>query len=93
VCFNDVVAFGVMLGLRQVGREPGADFAVIGYDDLAEAALWTPALSTVAVDSAGIGTAAAQLLLERIEAPNARPRRVILKPRLILRASSSPPRG
>jgi LacI family transcriptional regulator len=92
VCFNDVVAFGVMLGLRQVGLEPGRDFAVIGYDDLAEAALWTPALSTVAVDSAGIGAAAAQLLLQRIEHPEAKPRRIILQPRLILRASSSPPR-
>src|SRR5690606_4690494 len=27
VCFNDVIAFGVMLGLRQIGREPGRDFA------------------------------------------------------------------
>lgn len=92
VCFNDVVAFGVMLGLRQVGREPGRDFAVVGYDDLAEAALWTPALSTIAIDSVGIGAAAAQLLLQRIEHPDARPRRVILQPKLILRESSCPPR-
>lgn len=93
VCFNDVVAFGVMLGLRQIGQEAGRDFAVIGYDDLAEAALWTPALSTVAVDSAGIGDAAVQLLLHRIEHRDAKPRRIIMQPRLILRASSSPPRG
>jgi LacI family transcriptional regulator len=92
VCFNDVVAFGVMLGLRQVGREPGRDFAVMGYDDLAEAELWTPALSTVAIDSVGIGAAAAQLLLHRIENPDARPRRVVLQPKLILRESSCPPR-
>ena len=90
VCFNDVIAFGVMLGLRQLGLEAGRDFAVIGYDDLAEAALWTPALSTVAVDSAGIGAAAAQLLLQRIEHLAGKPRRVVLRPRLILRASSSP---
>jgi LacI family transcriptional regulator len=92
VCFNDVVAFGVMLGLRQVGREPGRDFAVMGYDDLAEAELWTPALSTVAIDSVGIGAAAAQMLLERIENPDARPRRVVLQPKLMLRESSCPPR-
>jgi LacI family transcriptional regulator len=93
VCFNDVIAFGVMLGLRQVGREPGRDFAVMGYDDLAEAELWTPALSTIAIDSVAIGAAAAQLLLERIEHPDARPRRVVLQPKLILRESSCPPRG
>lgn len=92
VCFNDVIAFGVMLGLRQVGREPGRDFAVVGYDDLAEAELWTPALSTVAIDSVGIGAAAAQLLLQRIEHPDAPPRRIVLQPKLILRDSSCPPR-
>jgi LacI family transcriptional regulator len=90
VCFNDVIAFGVMLGLRQIGREPGRDFAVFGYDDLAEAELWTPALSTVKIDSQAIGTAAAQLLLERIDHPDAPPRRFLSQPKLIIRESSCP---
>lgn len=91
VCFNDVIAFGVMLGLRQIGREPGRDFAVFGYDDLAEAELWTPALSTVRIDSDAIGTAATQLLLDRIEEPGGPPRRVVSQPKLIIRESSCPP--
>jgi LacI family transcriptional regulator len=91
VCFNDVIAFGVMLGLRQIGREPGRDFAVFGYDDLAEAELWTPALSTVGIDSHAIGTAAARLLLERIDNPDAPVKREISQPRLIIRASGCPP--
>jgi LacI family transcriptional regulator len=88
VCFNDVIAFGVMLGLRQVGREPGRDFAVIGYDDLAEAELWVPGLSTVRNDTAALGETAARLLLDRIENPAAPTRRVVLQPKLILRESS-----
>jgi LacI family transcriptional regulator len=92
VCFNDVIAFGVMLGLRQLGLEPGCDFAVVGCDDLAEAALWTPALTTVAVDTIGMGEAAARLLIER-SADFGRPRRqIVLQPRLIVRASSGPSR-
>jgi len=91
VCFNDVIAFGVMLGLRQIGREPGRDFAVFGYDDLAEAELWTPALSTVAIDSHGIGATAARLLLHRIDDPDGPPQRVLSEPRLIVRESSCPP--
>jgi len=91
VCFNDVIAFGVMLGLRQIGREPGRDFAVFGYDDLAEAELWTPALSTVGIDSHAIGTAAAKLLIERIDNPDAPPKRLISQPTLIIRESSCPP--
>lgn len=88
VCFNDVIAFGVMLGLRQLGREPGRDFAVVGYDDLEEAALWTPALTTIRVQSTAMGEAAAQLLLDRIADLAAPRREVVLPPELILRQSS-----
>lgn len=90
ICFNDVIAFGAMLGLRQRGIEPGRDFAVVGYDDLAEAALWTPALTTVRIDTAALGTAAAELLLTRIEAPDGPARRVITEAELVVRASSCP---
>jgi len=93
LCFNDVIAFGVMLGLRQCGIEPGLDFAVVGCDDLAEAGLWTPALTTVAIDSPVIGEAAAQLLLRRIVDPDAPRREVVLQPRLIVRDSSGPSRS
>jgi len=92
VCFNDVIAFGVMLGLRQQGLEPGRDFAVVGYDDLQEAALWTPALTTVAVQSTQIGEAAAQLLLDRLESVDAPRREVVLQPSLVVRESSGPPK-
>jgi len=92
VCFNDVIAFGVMLGLRQQGLEPGRDFAVVGYDDLQEAALWTPALTTVAVQSTQIGEAAAQLLLDRLENVDAPRREVVLQPSLVVRESSGPPK-
>jgi LacI family transcriptional regulator len=90
-CYNDVVAFGVMLGLRQLGCEPGRDFAVAGCDDVSEAALWSPALTSVAIDSAAMGEAAAQLLLERISNHNAPRREIVLKPKLVVRASSGKP--
>jgi LacI family transcriptional regulator len=93
LCFNDVIAFGVMLGLRQMGREPGVDFAVVGCDDLAEAALWTPALTTIAIDSVAMGEAAADLLLDRVARPETPRREVVLQPELIARASSGYPRA
>ena len=67
LCFNDVVAFGVMLGLRRKGLEAGRDFGVVGFDDVREARDHTPALTTVAVDSEGIGARAAQAALRMIE--------------------------
>ena len=90
VCFNDLLAFGVMLGLRHLGIEPGRGCSVVGADDVTEASLWVPPLTTMAIDSAALGRAAAQLLRERLDAPEAPARRVVGAPRLVVRASSGP---
>jgi LacI family transcriptional regulator len=91
VCFNDLQALGVMLGLRHRGLEPGRDFAVMGCDDISEAALWRPALSTVAIRSPRIGEVAAQMLLDRLANPGLAPQRTVLEPRLIVRESCGRP--
>jgi LacI family transcriptional regulator len=88
VCFNDLLAFGVMLGLRHRGLEPGRDCSVVGTDDVAESALWEPALTTVAMDTAQMGEAAGQLLRARIEHPDRPVERIVCTPRLVVRASS-----
>ena len=90
VCFNDLLAFGVMLGLRHLGLEPGRECSVVGIDDVAEAALWMPPLTTVAIDANGIGRAAGTVLLQRVAAPDAAVQRVVLAPRLVVRSSCGP---
>jgi LacI family transcriptional regulator len=87
VCFNDVVAFGVMLGLSDRGLLAGRDFAVTGFDDVPEAPLSRPALTTVATQPFQIGEEAARLLLRRLDDPTGPPERVILPTRLIVRES------
>jgi len=87
VCYNDVVAFGMMLGAQAAGRSPGEDLAVIGFDDIDEAALWQPALTTVSITPRQIGVESARLLLERIADPGGAPRQVVLTPELIVRES------
>jgi LacI family transcriptional regulator len=87
-CYNDLVAFGVMLGLRQLNIEPGDDFAVVGCDDVSEAALWNPALTSVAISTAAMGEVAARMLLERIADRHAGRREIVLEPKLVVRASS-----
>ena len=88
VCYNDVVAFGVMLGLRRLGLEAGRDFAVTGCDDIKEAALWTPALTSVTIDTAAMGEAAAELLVRRIGNIRGPRRQIVLEPKLVVRESS-----
>lgn len=89
-CFNDMLAFGVMLGLRRAGIEPGREFSVVGNDDVAEAALWTPALTTSVIDATALGEGVAELLLARIADPFAPQRRLVLPARLVIRDSTGP---
>ena len=37
LCFNDMVAIGVLYGLAERGLAAGRDFAVIGFDDIVDA--------------------------------------------------------
>jgi LacI family transcriptional regulator len=65
LAFNDAVALGVCNGLRRLHREAGRDFAVVGFDDIRDAAHAVPALTTVAVDPQGLGERAAQIVLRK----------------------------
>jgi LacI family transcriptional regulator len=87
LCYNDICAFGVLLGLADRGLTAGRDCAVIGFDNIAEAALYRPALTTVAIDARRIGEDAAGLLLRRIRSPKGAPETIILPPKLIVRSS------
>jgi len=87
ICFNDIVAMGVTVGLSEIGRRAGVDFAVVGFDDIAEAGLWSPPLTTIASNPRRIGEEAVNLLIRRISDPSGRPERIIFPPRLIVRES------
>jgi DNA-binding LacI/PurR family transcriptional regulator len=65
VCFSDVVAFGVLDAIADMGRRVGSDVRVIGFDDVHDAGLNRPSLSSVAVPARETGRRAAQLVLER----------------------------
>lgn len=87
VCFNDIVAMGFTSGLGAQGVRAGVDFAVTGYDDVAEAALWSPSLTTIAVEPRKIGEEAARQLIRRISDPRGKPEIVVFPPHLIVRES------
>jgi DNA-binding LacI/PurR family transcriptional regulator len=65
VCFSDVVAFGVLDAVADLGLRVGMDVRVIGFDDVHDAGLNRPSLSSVAVPARETGRRAAQLVLER----------------------------
>ena len=88
VCYNDAVALGVMAGLAQRGRHAGVDFAVTGFDDIPEASVSAPPLTTIAADPRARGRQAADLVLQRVHDPDAPPRHAVAPIRLQVRASS-----
>ena len=84
LCFNDLVALGVLARLHARGVATPADVSVVGFDDVAAASLVTPALTTVAVPLARAGRTAVDLLTD--DAPEHRR----LPVELVVRASTAP---
>src|SRR5882757_2437934 len=66
-CYNDVVAMGATRALTLRGIAVGRDFAVVGFDDIAEAEHNAPPLTTVSADTRWMGARAARSLLGLID--------------------------
>jgi GntR family transcriptional regulator of arabinose operon len=88
----DSVAIGVLRALRAAGLRAPHDVSVVGFDNIPSAAHLDPPLTTVDHTVQEIGRLAVLLLQDRIVGRYDGPaRRVIIQPRLIVRASSGPP--
>lgn len=91
VCYNDAVALGLQLGLAARGRHPGRDFSVVGFDDIPEAAVSLPPLTTVATDPRARGRQAAERVLARMRDPDIAATRTDAPVRLVVRESTCAP--
>lgn len=87
---NDQMALGVLHYAATHGIRVPADLAVIGFDNLAESAYFSPALSTVTHPLRELGALAVKTLLKYIDAPtsNRAHEEIILRTELILRDST-----
>jgi len=83
---NDQMALGLLRAFSDAGREVGTDVAVVGYDDVADAADFRPPLTTVRQDFDALGAAAVDALVAAIA--GAAPAHITLPTRLIPRASA-----
>jgi DNA-binding LacI/PurR family transcriptional regulator len=93
--FNDISAIGAIQALRESGRRVPEDVSVIGFDDIQSAAYQNPGLTTVRQPLRQMGVIAAETLLERINSPRQSdyPKEIVVKPELIVRASTAPARS
>ncbi|MEU2287087.1 LacI family DNA-binding transcriptional regulator [Streptomyces sp. NPDC013178] len=58
--FNDIIAIGGLRAARRLGRQVPRDLAVIGFDGLRLGTLVEPPLTTVALDTRGLGALAVE---------------------------------
>ena len=68
---NDLLAIGAMSALIASGRRIPDDVAVAGFDNIALAQLLRPSLTTVSRNELAIGRFAAELLIRRLDGPDA----------------------
>lgn len=87
-CFNDMLAIGAMSGLRSLGLEPGRDVAVTGYDDIAEAEISAPTLTSVWNGQQKAGQLAARAMLRIINGETGTGEDRLIEPELRIRESS-----
>lgn len=85
---NDPMAIGALGALRLAGRRVPEDVAVVGFDDIADAASTTPPLTTVRQPLEKMTRAMADLLLERMHDPGRGEEFVVCPTELVRRASA-----
>ncbi len=89
---NDMIAFGVLIALSEARLRCPEDISVIGFDNLDLADMTSPALSSVSQPGYQIGTAAANLLMDRVKGDDGPVKHIVLETALIIRGSVAPPR-
>jgi DNA-binding LacI/PurR family transcriptional regulator len=94
LAFNDLVALGFLNRLADRGVAVPDEMSVIGFDDIAFAAMCTPPLTTVFVPKESAGRAAVELLLDWLDKKSlghTGGTQRTLGTQLIVRSSTAPP--
>jgi len=86
------MVFGAMQEFRAAGLSIPRDISIVGFDDIAFAAMADPALTTVCSPRQEIGRRAVEALMTTIERPAEGGIETLIPTHLIIRNSTAPPR-
>jgi LacI family repressor for deo operon, udp, cdd, tsx, nupC, and nupG len=89
-CANDLSALGGLEAAKQMGYRIPQDLSIVGFDDIDEAALASPPLTTIRLSPRLVGKVAAETLLERLRGRQ-EPKRILIEGELIIRQSTAEP--
>lgn len=93
IASNDLMALGTMNAARELGYKIGRDVAVTGFDDVPLASHAHPPLTTVRQPIYDIGRQICRMLVQSINNIPLENDRVLLKPEIVIRASSQHNKG
>ena len=93
VAANDMLAVGCYGALDELGLRCPEDISVIGFNDMPFVDRLRPPLSSVRFPHYQLGTEAATLLIERIDAQDSPVKILFLAPELVARGSTVPLAG
>ena len=68
LAYDDVTALGALRALKKKGLRVPEDCSVVGFDDVAQASLSLPSLTTVRQPMEAMGSMSAGIILEAISA-------------------------
>lgn len=88
---NDNMALGVLRAMHEHGRTVPDAVSIVGFDDIEEAAFFTPPLTTVSQDFSRVGRLCVELLLDQIDEGSTVPAQVVVAPALVVRGSTARP--
>lgn len=89
---NDVMAMGAMDAVRSRGLRVPEDVSILGFDDIPQAALIRPALTTVRQPLEQMGRVSTQMLLDILKNPEKEVEPIKLPTELIIRGSTQSPK-
>ncbi|MBV9731730.1 MAG: LacI family DNA-binding transcriptional regulator [Verrucomicrobia bacterium] len=85
---NDMAAIGAIIKIKELGWRVPADIAVVGYDNIAIAEWYDPALTTVDQPHYRMGQRAMQAVLDRLNHPQEPAEMIKFQTTLVVRHSS-----
>ncbi len=89
ICFDDLVALGVLAACPAIGRKAGHDLKVVGFDDIEDGQDSNPPLTTVSCNIPDFAASTARQIVAWIKDGVAPPSEVRSHVQLVIRPSSS----
>lgn len=89
---SDLMAYGVIDALKELGKRVPEDVSVVGFDDIDSAQYFNPPLTTIHQKRLQMGETASKILLDIIQDNDGTTRHIRIPTQLIGRGSSAAPK-